>query len=327
MSELDLESLRTRLAAAGVCDVRPLTGGASSLTFRATRGDRPVVVKVAPPGHAPVGHRDALRQARIIEALAATDVPVPEVLCTDPGAPPEIPPLFVMSLVEGESFEPLFDTDAAREDTDGPRKDTVPERFRSAARVLAALHRMPPADLGLTGEPVGDAVAEVDRWSATLRTVDPALVPGWTAVREALVATAPAPVRPGVMHGDYRLGNLVASGTAITAVIDWEIWSVGDPRIDLGWFLVNADPDTYRRPTPYVDAVPPVAELASRYTDAVGAPMPELPWFTALACFKSAATWSLIVKHNRRKSTPRAELEAMAPTLPHLLERATTLLG
>ena len=320
MGELDLGSLRTRLAAAGVFEVNPLAGGASSLTFRGVLDGRPVVVKVAPPGHALIGHRDVLRQAQIIAALAATDVPVPEVLRTDRGTPPEVPPLFVMSLAEGEAFEPLFDTGTSV-------RDTVPQRFQGAARVLAALHRVPLADLGLSGEPIGDAVAEVDRWSATLRTVDPALVPRWEQVRDALRATAPAPVRPSVVHGDFRLGNVVASGTQITAVIDWEIWSVGDPRVDAGWFLVNADPDTYRRPTPYVDVVPPVAELAACYTDAIGTPMPELTWFMALACYKSAATWSLIVKHNRRRSRPRAELEAMAPHLPDLLSRAMALMG
>ncbi|WP_193043502.1 phosphotransferase family protein [Mycolicibacterium baixiangningiae] len=320
MGELDLAPLRERLTAAGVSDVHPLAGGASSLTFRGTLNDRPVVVKVAPSGHAPVGHRDVLRQARIIEALAATDVPVPAVLRTDRGTPPEVPPLLVMTLAEGETFEPLFDTDC-------PLRDAVPERFQNAARVLAALHRVPPADLGLTGEPIVDAAAEVDRWSATLRTVDPGLVPGWEQLRDALRATAPEPVRPSVVHGDFRLGNLVASGTQITAVIDWEIWSVGDPRIDAGWFLVNADPATYRRPTSYVDLVPPVGELAACYTDAIGVPLPELTWFMALAGFKSAATWSLIVKHNRRKATPRMEFEAMAPVLPTLLGRATTLLA
>ncbi|MGE2712592.1 phosphotransferase family protein [Mycolicibacterium litorale] len=320
MADLDLDALRTRLAAAGLSDVHPLAGGASSLTFRASSGARPVVVKVAPPGHAPVGHRDVLRQARIIEALAATDVPVPQVLADDHGAPPEVPPLFVMSMAEGESFEPLFDEGA-------PLKGEVPERFRNAARVLAALHRVAPADLGLAGEPVRDAAAEIDRWSAALQTVDPVLVPGWRDVRDALRRTAPAPMHPGVVHGDFRLGNVIAAGAEITAVIDWEIWSLGDPRIDVGWFLVNADPHTYRRPTPYVEMVPPVAELATWYTDALGAAVPELTWFMALACFKSAATWSLIVKHNRRRSSPRTELEAMAPVLPHLLARATELLG
>jgi aminoglycoside phosphotransferase (APT) family kinase protein len=128
------------------------------------------------------------------------------------------------------------------------------------------------------------------------------------------------------VHGDFRLGNLMATGSSINAIIDWEIWSVGDPRIDAGWFLINCDPDTYRRVPGLAAMVPPVAELAEIYQDELGREVSDLAWFSALACFKSAATWSLIVKHNRRRRTPRAELEDMAATLPRLLDRARSLL-
>src|SRR5689334_18160411 len=101
MAELDLDELRRRLSGNGIGDVSPLAGGASSLTFRGVRDRQTVVIKVAPPGVEPVAHRDVLRQARILKALAATPVPVPKVLWEDPGRPPEIPPLFVMSHVEG----------------------------------------------------------------------------------------------------------------------------------------------------------------------------------------------------------------------------------
>ncbi|GAB3228645.1 phosphotransferase family protein [Mycolicibacterium hippocampi] len=320
MAELDVHELRARLSTAGVSNVLPLAGGASSLTFQGTVGDRPVVVKVATPGRPPVGHRDVLRQARMIRALRATNVPVPEVLWRDVGAPPDTPPLFVMSMVEGTSFEPLFDT------VEGPPKTVVSERYHKAAKVLAMLHELRPAALGYAGEPVLGAAAEIDRWCATLRTVDPAWVPGWPETSEALRSCVPAAMAPAVVHGDFRLGNLLAVDTDITAVIDWEIWSVGDPRIDLGWFLVNADPNTYRRPGTYVDAVPAIEQLAADYGDMRGVEVPDLAWFMALACFKSAATWALIVKHNRRSSSPRPELEAMAPVLPALLSRARALL-
>ncbi len=317
MLEVDPEELRRRLAAAGVSDVSPLAGGASSLTFRGARDGRSVVIKVAPPGVQPVAHRDVLRQARIIKALAATRVPVAEVLWEDPGEPPHIPPLFVMSHVEGDSTEPLFDGCE-------PTPDVV-ERYRNACRTMAALHSLVPAALGLGGEPVVDPVAEVHRWCDTLRTVDAALVPGWQSVRDALLGCAPTALGPTVVHGDFRLGNLLTVGPRVNAVLDWEIWSIGDPRIDVGWFLINADPDTYHR-VPAADGVaPPTAELAQIYQNE-GCAIDDLTWFTALACFKSAATWSLIVKHNRRFRSPRAELEAMVPALPRLLERAASML-
>jgi hypothetical protein len=73
--------------------------------------------------------------------------------------------------------------------------------------------------------------------------------------------------------------------------------------------------------------VPPLDELTAVYREAMGGQLPELDWFCSLACFKSTATWSLIVKHNRRRSTPDPELEAMAPVLPHLLTSAAKWLG
>ncbi len=316
MVELDLDALRRRLA--GVTDVTPLAGGASSLTFAGTRDGRQVVVKVAPPGVEPVAHRDVLRQARVIKALAGSGVPVPEVLWEDAGDPPRVPPLFVMAHVDGDCSEPLFDG------VSGPVD--LAERYRNACRAMAALHSVSPGSLGLDGEPVVDPIAEVHRWCATLQTVDAALVPDWAAVRDALLSCVPTSLAPSVVHGDFRLGNLLAAGDRINAIVDWEIWSVGDPRIDVGWLLINCDPDTYRRVPASAGVAPPVAELAEIYRTEGGAVV-DLTWFTALACFKSAATWSLIVKHNRRRSSPRAELEDMAPTLPRLLERALSLLG
>lgn len=319
MVELDIDELRRRLAGADVVDVAALSGGASSLTFRGTRHGDPVVIKVAPPGVEPVAHRDVLRQARMIKELGATRVPVPAVVWEDRGDPPDVPPLFVMSHIEGDCVEPLFDG--------GEPGPDVTERYRSACRAMSALHSISPSDLGLGGEPVVDPLAEVHRWCDTLQTVDAALVPGWQDVRDALLGCAPTPMGPGVVHGDFRLGNLLAVGSRITAVIDWEIWSIGDPRIDAGWFLINSDPDTYQRVEAAASPAPPIAELAEIYQHELGGDVAELAWFTALACFKSAATWSLIVKHNRRRPSPRTELEAMVPVLPRLLARAASLVG
>jgi aminoglycoside phosphotransferase (APT) family kinase protein len=319
MAEIDLDELRQRLAPAGVTDVTPLAGGASSLTFRGAQSGRPVVIKLAPPGVEPLAHRDVLRQARILKALGATCVPVPEVLWEELGDPPLSPPLFVMSHVDGECVEPLFDGCAPAPE--------VTERYRNASRAMAALHSLSPPDLGLGGEPVIDPVSEVQRWCQTLETVEAALVPGWQGVRDALLRCVPDAIRPGVVHGDFRLGNVMAAGTRINAVIDWEIWSIGDPRIDAGWFLINSDPETYQRVPPSEGLAPPVPELAEIYQHELGREVTDLAWFSALACFKSAATWSLIVKHNRRRRSPRDELEAMATTLPRLLARARSMVS
>lgn len=315
-----LTQLGKRLSSRDVSTLHSLAGGASSLTYAAQRGNQRVVVKVAPPGVPPTAHRDVLRQAHIIRALDLTPVPVPELLFEDRGDPPDVPPLFVMSFLDGISCEPLFD------DADCGPEAVVAERFKNAAATLAQLHRLEPDAVGLASEPVTGLRDEVERWCRTLETTDAKLAPGWREVATALRSGAPPPLPPAIVHGDFRLGNLLADQSRITAVIDWEIWSVGDPRVDAGWFLINCDPSTYRRPTRYADAVPGVAELATIYRDAVESEVPELDWFRALACFKSTATWSLIIKHNRRRSEPDLELEAMASVLPHLLSRADELL-
>jgi len=315
--EPPLNELEERLATLAVSGIRRLAGGASGLTYagRTARG-RQVVVKVAPAGLPPVLNRDVLRQARLLRALAGTAVPVPEVLWEDAGDPVEVPPLFVMSFVAGTSLEPLFDFDR------GEDVAMVADRMRNALRAMSALHALDPSAIGLGDEPVVGPAEEAARWRQLLETVDAALAPGWDDVGAALCAAEPRPLPRAVVHGDFRLGNMLAAGTVITAIIDWEIWTIGDPRVDLGWFLVNADPDTYRRLTRYAGALPPPAELASIYGEVA-----DLDWFEALACFKSAATWSLIIKHNRRRAEPDPELEAMAGVLPHLLDRARTLLA
>src|ERR1700756_509255 len=109
LSDPLLAQLAGRLASRDVSAVTPLPGGASSLTYVGRCADRAGVVKVAPPGGEPIGHRDALRPGRVIRALATARVPVPEVLFDDPGDPPDVPPLFVMFRVDGTTYEPLFD--------------------------------------------------------------------------------------------------------------------------------------------------------------------------------------------------------------------------
>ncbi|BBY21807.1 phosphotransferase family protein [Mycobacterium stomatepiae] len=319
MVEVDLDELRRRLAVADITDVTALAGGASSFTFRGVRSGSPVVIKLAPPGVESIAHRDVLRQARILKVLATSRVPVPEVLWEDSGDPPATPPLFVMSQVDGDCVEPLFDG--------CPSSPAVAERYRDACRVMAALHGLSSSGLGLGAEPVIDPVAEVERWCQTLQTVDEALVPDWRGVRDALLRCVPTAVKSSVVHGDFRLGNLLAVGANVNAVIDWEIWSIGDPRIDTGWFLINCDPETYQRVPASAGIAPPIAELAEIYQHELGHEVVDLAWFRALACFKSAATWSLIVKHNRRRRSPRKEWEAMAATIPRLLSRAQAIVS
>jgi aminoglycoside phosphotransferase (APT) family kinase protein len=201
----------------------PLRGGHSSITLLVTLSAAPVeqvVVKVAPPGLDPEGNRDVLRQARVLDAVRAhSSVPVPAVLARDAGSPPAVPPLFVMEFVAGDITEPAMDrvVRVARADVDA--------RVRAAVRLLAQLHAVPFAAFGLGGEPEVGLEEEVDRWVRALRTVPAAMCPGAFELADGLRAELPDPAHAALLHGDWRLGNMLSVGREIRGVIDWEIWS------------------------------------------------------------------------------------------------------
>src|SRR3984957_16400428 len=151
---------------AEVLDVAPLTGGTSSLTFLVelagvAPGETPVVLKVAPPGLAPLRNRDVLRQARLQQAVqGAPRALAPDVLFSDPGDPPEVPPFMAMNLVAGECVEPVLCDEADR-----PAPAQVRARFFDAVRGLAQLHGIVPAPGGLGGGPAVGLADGGGRWS------------------------------------------------------------------------------------------------------------------------------------------------------------------
>ncbi|WP_196781009.1 phosphotransferase family protein [Nocardioides sambongensis] len=236
---------RRRTPDAELRGLRRLEGGVSSLTFASTlvgdREDKPIVLKVAPAGLAPVRNRDVLRQVQALRAVGRLPgFPVPDVLFSDNGNPPEEPPLFAMTLCPGESYEPLLDVS-----DNPPDASTVAERARAATRALARLQALTPHALGLGGEPVAAVDDELERWRRLFETVDPDIAPGQEKLHARLVERVPRSLAPRLLHGDYRLANMLFEGPELAAVIDWEIWSVGDPRSDLAWMLMHLEPATF----------------------------------------------------------------------------------
>lgn len=317
--------LFTHMPGASVSDVEQFVGGSSSLTYSATLhaadGERSIVIKAAPPGLEPVRNRDVLRQARLLEVLEGIpDVAVPEVLATDVGRPVEVPPLFVMSFVDGEAYEPQL-TSAESEATHAQ----IAERAFAAARMVAALHRVDTSDPRLSGESAIGIEQEVRRWDKAFSSVEDDLRSGADEVRDALLAAIPDERPPAVIHGDWRLGNMQCTGSSIHAVIDWEIWSLGDPRVDFAWFLLLIDP---AHPNKIRDdtGLPAAAELVGAYEDAAQSSLTALDWFGALVRYKQAAVSALIIKNNRKLPQPGVDITRMERARPRLLERAAALL-
>lgn len=311
-----------------IAGLRPLEGGRSSRTYvAATEGAPPghelVVLKVAPAGLLPVRNRDVLRQARVLRSLEAVPgVRVPRVLFDDPGEPPETPPLFAMTFVDGESFEPRMDS------TERPRTPAdIDARARSAAAMLAALHAVRPEDVGLGDETETGLEEEIERWVRAFATVDEELRPGAGSCAEDLRRAMPAAVPSVLVHGDFRLGNMLCRGPEVLAVIDWEIWTRGDPRVDLTWFLLMAEPDVHPSAVRDAPGMPRAPELLAAYERAGGAEVADLGWFEAHTLFKAAAVTALIVKHNRKRAIDDDFTDRAAKHIPVMIDRARAMLG
>ena len=296
------------LEAAGVAGpfgtLEPMLGGHSGLTYRITGASESFVIKAVPPGQKAIGRHDMLRQARIMTALEKTDVPVPGIRATDETEPG----WFAMDLIPGESLEPVLD-DPAVEPT------LAAARMRRAAEILPALHAVPLDSLPIDGDVLTPA-DELKRWSRTMGAVPPELVPDAARLEDMLAARIPDAVDPVLVHGDYRLGNILSDGTEPAALIDWEIWSPGDPRVELGWFLVFADGSNFPGVGREVPGLPSADELIDIYSAAAG-PLTDFTWFDALGRFKMAA----IMGHNLRRHREGRHHDPAQEQLPDTISR------
>jgi aminoglycoside phosphotransferase (APT) family kinase protein len=323
-------------ANARVDGVRRLDGGVSSLTFAAVlrrddAEDQPIVLKIAPPGLEPVRNRDVLRQARVLDRLADLDgFPVPAVLMRDVGAPPDVPPMFAMELRPGQAYEPMLDVA-----DDAPSAEDVVSRQHELVRALALLQSCTPTQLGVGDEPVSAAVDELARWRRLFETVDPDIAEGHDELAARLAARVPAGIAPRLVHGDYRAANMLFVGPRLEAVIDWEIWSVGDPRPDLAWVVMHTSPshvfhlDRSASDIESGSLMPSGQDLLKTYAEArtaqgataaeVEEVLRDLDWFLALCHYKVAATVSVIWKRERRRAGPDPKLAVAAARLDRVL--------
>lgn len=199
---------------------------------------RPIVVKSTPPGRRPVGRHDVLRQARVLDAVRRWGaLPIPAVLFADV----QPPPFYGMEHVAGRATEPILDEPSPDES-----ERRVAEAWDAAIGLLARLHSAPIAELDLGEEVIRTPLGELERWRSTMRAAQMSDSPAAERLCQALANAAPDEGRAALLHGDYRLGNLVMVGAKPRGLLDWEIWSLGDPVVDLGWFVHSAIPATSR---------------------------------------------------------------------------------
>jgi aminoglycoside phosphotransferase (APT) family kinase protein len=310
-------ALRQAARAVGgvVSDLAILPGGHSGVTVSAVLAvpggaDRRIVVKASPPGREPVGRHDVLRQSVVLDALQGVPgVAAPQVLLRHRGDPG----LFAVPFVEGDGREPVLDgTDATPDEVGG--------RALAAARMLAGLHAAPLDVPGLREEPALSVPDELDRWQKLMDAVPAELRPDAGDLVALLRSTRPDPLDVVLLHGDYRLGNLLCVGTEVRAVIDWEIWSVGDPRVDLGWFRLFCDAANFPGASTEAEGLPDPADLLAEYERQRGVAMPEMAWFDAFAGYKMAAIMGYNLRRHREGRHHDPYQETLVPTILHLVD-------
>jgi aminoglycoside phosphotransferase (APT) family kinase protein len=206
---------------AEVADLARLSGGASRETWRFRAGGRDLVVHRQRSGDT----RDMMVEAAVLRAAAAAGVPVPEVVVA--GTEGLGGAFIVSAAVDGETIARKI----LRDEHFAPARRVLPRQLGAA---LAALHRADPA--AVPGLPSVDQVAQYREALDTLGEPHPAfeLAFRW------LDANRPPAGRPAIVHGDFRLGNVIVGPDGLRAVLDWELAHVGDPMEDLGWLCVKA---------------------------------------------------------------------------------------
>jgi aminoglycoside phosphotransferase (APT) family kinase protein len=293
-----------------VSPLEPLPGGHSGLTYTTKAGTHQYVIKAVPPGQKPVGRNDVLRQAEILRALAGSSVPVPGIIAVD-----ERPPAwFAMEFADGEAIEPVLDVHTL---------DPVLARSRmlEAARVLRELHAVSALPQAATG-----AAGELERWTRTMHAVPAELRPGAEDLLKRL-EDVPADLPPVLVHGDFRLGNVLFAGDRASAVVDWEIWNVGDPRVDLGWFLLFADHRNFPALGVPVAGLPAESELLDAYLGERPVALPEMRWFRALSRLKMAAIMGHNLRRHREGKHHDPDQERLPPTIAAMIRTAMDMLA
>lgn len=282
------------------------------------------VLRQPPLGRRSASAHDVLREARIMRALQDSPIPVPTVIGTGEGADGH--PFVVMNRVPGAPLE--TEAEAAELTPDARR-----ELGLQVIGVFAALHRLDPVDVGL--QDLGPRDGYVQRQMRRIGEAWQQFGTGsrhhgaWDDVRGGLEVDPPAPSSPSIVHGDYRLANLMVHDGRVSAVLDWELSTIGEPLADLAWLLDDWKPpsepaNTMPSPT-RAGAFPDRDELLERYSQASGIDVARIDYYRGFSQWRAASLLQGV--HVRRSSGSMGshgdlDLDSLDLTIERLLASA-----
>lgn len=281
-------------------DARRLGGGTQNILLRFSRAARAYVLRRPPPHLRANSNETMRREARMLGALAGTDVPHPGLIAACPDEAVLGASFYLMQPIEG--FNPTTGLP--------PLHAGSPEIRRRMGLALvegiAALGALDYRAQGLEGfgKPDNYLERQVARWRSQLDSYvehpgwpGPASIPGVDKVAAWLDAHRPGSFEPGIIHGDYHLSNVLYrfDGPELAAIVDWELTTIGDPLLDLGWLMATWPEDAQVQEggptagnvsvTPW-DGFPKLRELVEHYRPRTHRDLSAIDWYAVLACYK-----------------------------------------
>lgn len=304
-----------------------LSGGSQNEIYEIRRGDARCVIRIPPPTAPASRDEGILREWRIIEALDGTDVPhtAAVAMCDDTSVLGRS--FYLMGLVDGWSpmgrsgWPEPFDTDVAARAGLG----------RQLAEGIALLSKVDWRAKGLhdLGRPDGFHERQVDRWTAFLERIKGRELPGFDVAAAWLREHRPLDFIPGLMHGDYQFANVMFGHGAparLAAIVDWEMGTVGDPKLDLAWMVQGWPDDTdtiEASQSSYVDmrGMPSRAEVVEHYAAVSGRQVDDIDYYVVLAKWKLG----VVLEQGFQRAADDEKLQAFGPIVLDLMRGAAEL--
>jgi len=317
--------LAERLGEDGPFELTYLSGGNSNETLLLRTPSRTAILRRPPQATLSPSAHSMEREFRVLSAVADTDVPAPKPLALA-GADDEGGPFLVMECVDG--FPILDDLPPAYP----PGLDSLRAVGLATMEALARLHSVDWRAAGLEGfgKPTGYLERQLRRFTGLWEHNATREIAALDDVTRWLGEHIPESGPATVVHGDYRLGNVMFTGDRLSAIFDWELATIGDPLADIGYLLATyaepGDPDstvasltTVTRTTP---GFPTRDALVARYEERSGRSMTDVAWYTTLALWKSAIFLEGSYKRRLAGTTDDPFFDRLKDGVPEIAARA-----
>ena len=315
--------------------VAEITGGTQNVMLRWRRAGREYVFRRGPRHLRPVSNSVILRETQVLRALAATDVPHPALIavCEDTAVLGDAV-FYLMEPIDG--FNAGAELPALHAADAGIRHGMGLSMAEAAARLGAVDY--PAVGLADFGKPDGFLERQVPRWLSELDSYAKfdnyrgPEIGDVDAVATWLRRNQPSDFKPGIMHGDYHAANVMFShtGSDVVAVVDWEMCTIGDPLLDLGWMLA-----TWYRPGHHpvlpnqlmtAGNLASPDELVQRYGQNTDRDLSRIDWYAVLACFKLGIILEGTHARAAAGQAPREIGDVLHTATVRLFERAVAIM-